>query len=467
MIQKVISNHNSSMAKRNPPGYWTKERVLDDARRFSHQVQWIKGSQSSYSVAKKNGWVKEACAHMTSPKVPMGHWTHETLKSDAQKYRTKAEWRKASPSAYVTARQKGLFTECSAHMVELKKPTGYWTKVRCIESAQQFSSIQSWAVGDPPAYDAAKRRGWMSAASAHMVRIFSHGEHTIYSFLLRTDIDFISQKRFDGLKDKTYLPFDFFLPKFDLVIEYQGRQHFETSRSSMFRKDLAAIQRRDAMKEAFARSTGLAYLQIAAQKIEEIEAAVEAKIQELSQLRAIPLRLRRRELTTDEQKKLANLGVWTKEAVLADARRFATKAEWNACGNSALQLAYKNGWVAEATAHMTSTHVAHGHWTKERVLEDAKRHALKIDWLSANASAYQTAVVNGWLAEAAAHMIRPPQSDRHPRGYWTKERVLKDAEKYATPKEWRSASRLAYRYASDKGWLPDATAHITAYAGKK
>ena len=97
------------MVKRHPPGYWTKERVLYDARRFSYQAQWIKGGPTAYSVAKKNGWVREACAHMTSPKVPIGHWTLETLKSDAQKYRTKVEWRKA----------------------------------RCMESAQQFSSIQS------------------------------------------------------------------------------------------------------------------------------------------------------------------------------------------------------------------------------------------------------------------------------------------------------------------------------------
>lgn len=390
----------------------------------------------------------------------MGHWTLETLKADAQKYLTKVEWKKVSASAYATAVQKGLLDTCCAHMVELRKPDGYWTKERCIASALLFSTIQSWSMGDPPAYDAAKRGGWMSDASQHMVRIFSHGEHTIYTFLLQHDIEFDYQKRFDGLKNKTYLPFDFFLPTYGLVIEYHGRQHFETSKSSMFRKDLVAMQRRDAIKEAFAEKSGLSYLQIDTQKIDEIEGSVTARMRELADARGVNLLLRRRDLTADEKKKLANLGIWTKEAVLADARRFMSQAEWNACSSSALQVAYKNGWVAEAVAHMTKTQMPKGHWTKDRVLEDAKKYAYKVLWNHGNASAYQTAIAMGWFAEATAGMTRPKHIHLHPKGYWTKDRVLDDAKKFASTKDWRAANRHAYRHASDQGWFAEATAHM-------
>jgi very-short-patch-repair endonuclease len=449
------------MKKRNPPGYWTKERVIDDARRFPYQVMWIKGSSTSYSVAKKNGWVKEACSLMTSPKVPMGYWTLETLKADAQKYRTKVEWKRVNASAYATALQKDFLAECCAHMVALKNPNGYWTMARCIASAKQFATIQSWALGDPPAYDAAKRAGWMDYASVHMVRIFSHGEHTIYTFLLEHDIEFVYQKRFIELKDKSYLPFDFFLPEYNLVIEYHGRQHFETSQSSMFRKHLPDIQRRDALKEAFAKNTGLEYLQIAVQKIDEIEGSVVKKMQEIAQKQGNLLKLCRRELTSGEQAKLASLGVWIKETVLADARRFSTKTEWDRSESAAAQVARKNGWFEAATAHMTSTQVPKGHWTKNRVFEDARNFTSKIGWISASASAYQTAVSNGWVAEATAHMTRPVYKHATPRGYWTKERVIEDAQGYSTSREWRVASRLAYRHASEKGWLSEATAHMT------
>jgi hypothetical protein len=447
---------------KHPYGYWaSNENVLVDARKYAYQSKWKDASPGAFTSAQKHGWLAEACAHMVSPKVPMGYWTLDTLKADARNYQTRVEWKKASASAYATAGQRGLLAECCAHMVRFRKPDGYWTKARCVESAKKYKTIQSWSLGDPPAYDGAKRNGWMAAATEHMSRVYSHGEHTIYAFLLRHDIEFDYQKRFKALKDKSYLPFGFFLPAFNLVIEYHGRQHFATSKSSMFRKYLPEMQRRDAMKQAFALKEGMSYQQIDAEKVEEIEAAVATRLRSLAHARGKRLRLRSRELTASEQKKLANLGVWTKEAVLADALRFKTQAEWQSCGNAALQIAQKKGWVAEATAHMTRTQVPKGYWTKERVLADARKYATKIGWYSANPSAYQSARAKGWVADATAHMTRPKYKHLHPDGYWTRERVLEDARKYTTPKDWRMASRLAVRHAREKGWLEEATAHMT------
>ena len=110
---------------------------------------------------------------------------------------------------------------------------------------------------------------------------------------------------------------------------------------------------------------------------------------------------------------------------------------------------------------MTSTQVSKGHWTKDRVIEDARNYKSKIGWISASASAYQTAVANGWIAQATAHMTRPVYKHAKPRGYWTKERVIEDSQKYSTSREWRVASRLAHRHASEKGWLSEAIAHMT------
>ena len=53
----------------------------------------------------------------------------------------------------------------------------------------------------------------------------SKGEEKIRSFLENNNIDYISQKTFHGCKDKSLLRFDFYLPKYNLCIEYQGKQH--------------------------------------------------------------------------------------------------------------------------------------------------------------------------------------------------------------------------------------------------
>lgn len=55
----------------------------------------------------------------------------------------------------------------------------------------------------------------------------SHGEKSIRRWLDRLDIRYMAQKKFDGCRDVRPLPFDFFLVNHRMVIEYDGRQHFE------------------------------------------------------------------------------------------------------------------------------------------------------------------------------------------------------------------------------------------------
>lgn len=55
----------------------------------------------------------------------------------------------------------------------------------------------------------------------------SRGELKITEYLEENHINFESQKRFDDCRDKKPLPFDFYLPDYNICIEYDGRQHFE------------------------------------------------------------------------------------------------------------------------------------------------------------------------------------------------------------------------------------------------
>lgn len=56
----------------------------------------------------------------------------------------------------------------------------------------------------------------------------SHGNIKIAELLKQNNIPFTQEKRFDTCKDKTYLPFDFFVDN-TYCIEYDGKQHFETN----------------------------------------------------------------------------------------------------------------------------------------------------------------------------------------------------------------------------------------------
>ena len=55
----------------------------------------------------------------------------------------------------------------------------------------------------------------------------SHGERTVRCYLVDKHINFKEQHTFDACKNKKALPFDFYLPDYNVCIEYDGIQHFK------------------------------------------------------------------------------------------------------------------------------------------------------------------------------------------------------------------------------------------------
>lgn len=44
--------------------YWTKERVLEDAKRFSSREEWMTFGKNSHGIACSKRWLREAYQHM-------------------------------------------------------------------------------------------------------------------------------------------------------------------------------------------------------------------------------------------------------------------------------------------------------------------------------------------------------------------------------------------------------------------
>lgn len=55
----------------------------------------------------------------------------------------------------------------------------------------------------------------------------SSGERKIRQWLEKHNISYVFQKTFQDCKDKRVLPFDFYLPTYNVAIEYDGGQHFK------------------------------------------------------------------------------------------------------------------------------------------------------------------------------------------------------------------------------------------------
>ena len=93
--------------------------------------------------------------------------------------------------------------------------------------------------------------------------IKSKGEEKIISLLLEIQIPFITQKRFDSCifpETNRQLVFDFYLPEQNLLIEYDGEQHFHKIRNDRY--NFKEIQKRDAFKNEWCLQNNIKLIRI-------------------------------------------------------------------------------------------------------------------------------------------------------------------------------------------------------------
>ena len=87
----------------------------------------------------------------------------------------------------------------------------------------------------------------------------SSKEMEIAECLTKHNVKFQQQKTFPGCKDIGYLRFDFYLPEYNIAIEYDGELHYmETSLDN----DLEGQQRRDILKTKYCEENDIILLRI-------------------------------------------------------------------------------------------------------------------------------------------------------------------------------------------------------------
>ena len=103
------------------------------------------------------------------------------------------------------------------------------------------------------------------------------GEEKIIKFLKSNNIKFEQTKKYTDLKDKRNLSYDFYIPKNNLLIEYNGKQHY----SNIFNKSLHEWHRQlhhDWLKRKYARDNNIELLIVSYNEFENIERILIDKI---------------------------------------------------------------------------------------------------------------------------------------------------------------------------------------------
>lgn len=104
----------------------------------------------------------------------------------------------------------------------------------------------------------------------------SIGESKIRHYLDDNKINFIPQKWFDDCRDRNPLPFDFYLIDFNIIIEFDGRQHFEETEH--FTYPLRMIQQHDKIKNNYCKAKGIYLIRIPYWSINKIEQILDEEL---------------------------------------------------------------------------------------------------------------------------------------------------------------------------------------------
>ena len=94
------------------------------------------------------------------------------------------------------------------------------------------------------------------------------GEIAVRNFLIKNKIEFEEQKKFKNCKDVYSLPFDFYLPKYNLCIEFDGIQHFKPIKRSYkmtddeIEKNFKYIQKHDQIKNDYCKNNGIILIRL-------------------------------------------------------------------------------------------------------------------------------------------------------------------------------------------------------------
>ena len=90
----------------------------------------------------------------------------------------------------------------------------------------------------------------------------SKGERIIYKLLSKHNIEHTSQKMFNNCKYKGMLKFDFYIPKLNLCIEYDGKQHYEINDFFGGINGLKYQQKRDSIKNIYCKENNIKLLRV-------------------------------------------------------------------------------------------------------------------------------------------------------------------------------------------------------------
>ena len=97
--------------------YWTYEKCKEVILKLDSISELKKNYRGAYSSCKRNNWECLFTNLKENLLKPKGYWTKDRLKEEASKYKSKKEFRENNISAYTISNKLKIMDEICKHMV--------------------------------------------------------------------------------------------------------------------------------------------------------------------------------------------------------------------------------------------------------------------------------------------------------------------------------------------------------------
>jgi hypothetical protein len=217
--------------KYRPKEYWTYEVLKACAIPFTRRIDFKKGDNRAYNIARKRGpeFMDLVCSHMDLPLTAA--YADEELLLAAKSYNSRNDFLNGDPNAYHAAHKRGKeFIDSICIHMELLVRRAY-TDEELNTIALQYERAVDFKNGNSGAYSCAYDRGpeFLKKICSHMKKGGSKPEKIILEEVQKY---FPTAKKFRVTKlkipGKEYiktLEVDVLVPELGLAIEFDGRYH--------------------------------------------------------------------------------------------------------------------------------------------------------------------------------------------------------------------------------------------------
>lgn len=403
--------------KPKPPNYWTLERIKKSASKYNSVKEWYKNDFDAYAAASRLKALPEITKIMHKEIVANDYWNKKTITHAVKKFSSFKEWHEKDRRSYAAAQRRGLLDDkgVTGHLYKVEGRESKWTKKLIFDDALKYRSRSEWKQRSRQASRMARQLGIFQLAVEHMERVGSKFKRCIYSL---------------EVKDQKIIYYGLTLNFKERISAHLKTKRFQKLIKTYGRKNLLIKQLTDYIPK---------------------DDAAELEISLISDARLNGFNV----LNKDSGGGLGGSElIWTKEKVFLSAQNFRHKVRWKEAFPSAYSAARKSGYLEEATNHMEILNPK-GKWTKELVLEEAKKYKHKSDWQKCSVGSYEAAKNQGLFEEATAHMTRKPIKSK-----WNKTNVLLEAKKFKYKSDWAKKSSGSYNAAYKNNWIKDAAKHM-------